>query len=111
MGDRWSHYGKWDQHLQVIILTPSGIPGAIFSSQQDSKCGGGGYPGLVQEYQALCTELQLPKPNTASNLSWNRLVKKIVTEANRVELLKLLEEKYEKLEYEYLKYQRQVKVL
>ena len=62
-----------------------------------------GYPGLVQEYQALCTELKLPKPNKVSKLSWNRLVKKTVTEANRVELLKLIEVKYEKLEYENLK--------
>ena len=53
---------------------------------------------LVQEYQALCTELRLPKPQTVTKQSWSKLVKKTVTEANRVELLKVIEEKYEKLE-------------
>ena len=89
---------KLSFYHHLVSLEQSSVASKIASVAEVA-----GYPGLVQEYQALCTELRLPKPQTVSKQSWNKLVKKTVTEANRVELLKLIEEKYEKLEYENLK--------
>jgi hypothetical protein len=62
-----------------------------------------GYPGLIQEYQTLCAELKLPNPKQVSKLSWKRLVKKAVTEVNRVNLLEIIQSKYEKLNFDELK--------
>ena len=62
-----------------------------------------GYPGLIQEYQMLCAELKLPNPKQVSKLSWKRLVKKAVTEVNRVNLLEIIQSKYEKLNFDELK--------
>ena len=54
---------------------------------------------IIQEYQTLCSELKLPNPKQVSKLSWIRLVKKSVTELNRVNLLEIIQSKYEKLNY------------
>ena len=62
-----------------------------------------GYPGLIQEYQLLCTELGLPNPGTTSKLAWKRMVKKAIFEKNKKELLDQVERNYKKLEYEKLK--------
>ena len=62
-----------------------------------------GYPGLMREYQSLCSELDLPSPAKTSNLTWKRLVKKAIFEKNKKELLYQVESKYKKLEYEKLK--------
>ena len=51
----------------------------------------------------LCAELKLPNPKQVSKLSWKKLVKKAVTEVNRVNLLEIIQSKYEKLEYDELK--------
>ena len=65
-----------------------------------------GYPGLMKEYQELCSDLKLPNPKQVSKLSWKRLVKKAVTEANRKNLLEIIQNKYEKLDYDVLKEER-----
>ena len=62
-----------------------------------------GYPGLMQEYQSLCTEMKLPSPTQTSKLTWKRLVKKAIVDANKAELLYQIENNYEKLDYEILK--------
>ena len=62
-----------------------------------------GYPGLMKEYKAVCSDLKLPNPSKVSQQSWKKLVRKAVTEANRVSILALIEEKYEKLDYQCLK--------
>ena len=62
-----------------------------------------GDPGLIQKYQTLCSELKLPNPKQVSKLSWKRIVKKAVTEANRMNLLEIIQTKYEKLNYDDLK--------
>ena len=62
-----------------------------------------GYPGLIQKYQTLCSELKLPNPKRLSKLSWKRIVKKAVTEANRMNFLEIIQTKYEKLNYDDLK--------
>ena len=62
-----------------------------------------GYPGLMREYQSLCSELDLPSPAKTSKLTWKQLVKKAIFEKNKKELLDQVESKYKKLEYEKLK--------
>ena len=62
-----------------------------------------GYPGLMREYQSLCSELDLPSPAKTSKLTWKRLVKKAIFEKNKKELLDQVESKYKKLDYEKLK--------
>ena len=62
-----------------------------------------GDPGLIQKYQTLCSELKLPNPKQVSKLSWKRIVKKAVTEANRMNLLEIIQTRYEKLNYDDLK--------
>ena len=62
-----------------------------------------GDPGLIQKYQTLCSELKLPNPKQVSKLSWKRIIKKAVTEANRINLLEIIQTKYEKLNYDDLK--------
>ena len=57
------------------------------------------YMNIIQEYQTLCSELKLPNPKQVSKLSWIRLVKKSVTELNRVNLPEIIQSKYEKLNY------------
>ena len=42
-----------------------------------------GYPGLMREYQSLCSELDLPSPAKTSKLTWKRLVKKAIFEKNK----------------------------
>ena len=62
-----------------------------------------GYPGLIQQYKQLCMELKLPDPHTTAKQAWKRQVKRAVTEVNKNELLSVIREKYEKLDYETLK--------
>ena len=62
-----------------------------------------GYPGLMQEYKSLCAELNLPSPVKTSKLTWKRLVKKAITDANKSELLRQIEHKYAKLDFDTLK--------
>ena len=62
-----------------------------------------GYSGLLQKYQSLCSELDLPSPAKTSKLTWKRLVKKAIFEKNKKELLDQVESKYKKLDYEKLK--------
>ena len=47
--------------------------------------------------------MNLPHPGKISSLSWKRLVKKAILEANRLYLLEQIRSKYEKLDYETLK--------
>ena len=68
-----------------------------------------GYPGLVKEYKSLCDELQLPHPATMSALSWKRKVKHAVMNANRSYLLDQIERNYQKLDYETLKQEFELK--
>ena len=62
-----------------------------------------GYPGLIQEYKTLCLEFKLPDPHTTARQAWKRQVKRAVTEVNKNELLSLIRDRYEKLDYESLK--------
>ena len=62
-----------------------------------------GYPGLMREYQSLCSELDLPSPAKTSKLTWKQLIKKAIFEKNKKELLDQVESKYKKLDYEKLK--------
>ena len=62
-----------------------------------------GYPGLMREYKALCAEFDLPDPHIVSKQTWKRQVKRAVIEDNKNHLLRLIRDKYEKLDYESLK--------
>jgi hypothetical protein len=62
-----------------------------------------GYPGLMQEYQTLCTELNLPNPTKVSKHIWKNKVRNAVLKANRSYLLDQIQTKYEKLDYDTLK--------
>ena len=61
-----------------------------------------GYPGLVKEYETICTELGLPTPVNISKASWKNWVKKAIVKANRSFLLEEIR-KYKKMNYDELK--------
>ena len=62
-----------------------------------------GYPGLIQEYETLCREFNLPDPHSVSKLAWKRQVRRAITEVNKNDLLSQIRDKYEKLNYDSFK--------
>ena len=89
---------KLSFYHHVVSLEKSSVANSLASIAEMR-----GYPGLMKEYKALCSDLKLPNPSKVSQQSWKKLVRKAVTEANRLSILALIEEKYEKLDYQCLK--------
>ena len=78
------------------------LDGRAIASRVANLAARAGFPGLIREYKELCAKYNLPCARTVSKQVWKKLVKRAVTDANRINLLEQIQSRYKKLDHNIL---------